>query len=224
MIVAIEGIDAAGKHYQVEALCNRLKRSTPQQFDKLAKHDFPHYETAAGGVVGRILRGEIGITSTVRDRAIIVQSVMVADRLEWMPLLVEFAQSTNNLLLLDRYKMSGVVYGAAEGAEAGWIRTVQSCLPDADLNVLLDISVDESRQRRPERRDLNETNYEKLSLCRDYYLSEFVKATDQDPTSYVVIDGRAAKGEITEQIESAILRKIQALKSDQEIEISAEIS
>jgi len=239
MIVAIEGIDAAGKNSQVAALHSYFTKHHSTRLASVRKHDFPHYETTAGEVVGRILRGETLVVPTdaielleaqpfrdiittskrlaSRDKAIIVQSVMIADRLEWMPLLVEYAQSHDNLLLLDRYKMSGVAYGAAEGVEANWTRMVQSCIPDADLNVLLDISVEESIHRRPERRDHNEKDLGKLYRARGYYLREFAQADDLDPESNIVIDGSKSSGEITLSIVSAIVRKMSLLRRDSEV-------
>lgn len=170
---------------------------------KIRRHDFPHYASTAGGVVGRILRGELIVVGEdeidsddcspvslaeiwSRDKAIVIQSVMIADRLEHLTMLTEFAMSPDTLLLLDRYKMSGMVYGAADGLEELWLKIIQAGLPDADLNILIDISIDESRQRRPERRDYYETNFEKLQRVRDGYLDGFRFAFSEE---YAIVDG-----------------------------------
>ncbi len=241
MIVAIEGIDAAGKNEQSKRLYEWFTKHDSLTFSNVRQHDFPHYETTAGGVVGRILRGETLVLSDVllhhrdnlpgtdldslramwsRDKAIVIQSVMIADRLEWMPLLVEYAQSPHNLLLLDRYKMSGVAYGAADGLEANWIRTVQSCIPDADLNVLLDITVEESRKRRPERRDYYEKQFDKLHRARGYYLREFNSIAASDPASCLVVAGDQDPDSIVLQIVDAISRKIDSIIEDSAMTIS----
>ncbi len=241
MIVAIEGIDAAGKNAQVERLCKWFETHMRTKFNSIRKHDFPHYETVAGGVVGRILRGQTIIIdendverddgSAVsyaqkwsRDKAVIIQSVMIADRLEWMPLLVEYAQSTDNLLLLDRYKMSGVAYGASDGLEANWVRTVQSCIPDADLNVLLDITVEESRKRRPERRDYYERQFDKLHRTRGYYLREFDQLCASDAEACLVVSGEQDRESITKQIVNAILGRLTSIERDQALTIAHEKS
>lgn len=226
MIVAIEGIDGCGKATQAEAVRVAFLL---KEWDVM-KHDFPHYSTTAGGVVGRILRGEVLVATRdqmmserddditmmcddvaklwSRDKAVILQSVMVADRLEHLPLLVRFAQSHNNLLVLDRYKLSGVAYGAAEGLEADWIRIVQSCMPDADLNILLDLTVKESVKRRPERRDQNERNLDKQQRVRDIYLSEFYRGQEMTPDEFRVVDGSGSAESITQQIVEAIWHKL----------------
>lgn len=239
MIVAIEGIDAAGKNTAVERLCEWFKTNLNTTFgNDIRKHDFPHYETTAGGVVGRILRGQTIIVDEndierddmspvtlaekwSRDKAVIIQSVMICDRLEWLPLLVEYAQSPHNLLLLDRFKVSGVAYGAADGLEASWIRTVQSCIPDADLNVLIDITVDESRKRRPERRDFYEKQFDKLHRARGYYLAEYNRISASDASSSLVVSGDQDREKIALQIVEAILQKQYELELEQKVTIES---
>jgi thymidylate kinase len=209
-----------------------MRKSRVYDWD-VRKHDFPHYQTVAGGVVGRILRGDtIVISEQVflaearrewirpadvfaalkkqwsRDKAVVIQSVMVADRLEWLPMLVEYAQESNNLLILDRYKMSGVAYGAGDGLEANWVRAVLNCLPDADLNVLLDITVEESKQRRPKRRDFYELDLPKLQIVRETYLREFDELGEPD---YLIFDGSKPARDLTHEIVNAIWKKIDVL-------------
>ena len=178
MIVSLEGIDASGKQTQAKALLKYFESKTETTaIKKVQLHDFPHYQTIAGSCVGRILRGETRIdnqndvdrdmspTSMAqlwsKDKATIIQCVMVADRLEHLHLLAEFALSPHNLLILDRYKFSGIAYGIADGLDKSWLKLVQSPLPDADLNVLLNISAEESYRRRPDRRDYYEAQSQK---------------------------------------------------------------
>jgi thymidylate kinase len=242
MIVAIEGIDAAGKEKQASILLQRFAAHRGTRFTTVRKHDFPHYETTAGGVAGRILRGATIIVPTdaiedmnnaraagytwsafikaaqkswSRDKALIVQSMMMVDRLEWLPLLAEFAQSPDSLLVLDRYKMSGIVYGAADEIETSWTRTLQSCLPDADLNIFLDISVAESYKRKPNRDGYYEMSPDKLSRIRECYLSEFNQAAQLDPLANVIVTGMQSVTAISDVIESAILAQADRLYRDQ---------
>lgn len=234
MIVALEAIDAGGKATQAEAVFKMFSNPAfANHIAKVKKFDFPHYTTTAGSVVGRILRGETlvvpenmfvetGIpalykdvmmkmkSSQTRDKAIVIQSVMLVDRLEHLPMLIEYAQSPDSLLILDRYKMSGIAYGNAEGIDAEWLRSVHNCLPDADLNIYLDISVEESMRRRPERRDWYERNTAMLQCVRDIYLHEFDAADDRD-FGYCVIAGDQPQEAITEQIVAAIWDSIEVI-------------
>lgn len=240
MIVALEAIDAGGKATQAEAVFKMFSNPAfANHIAKVKKFDFPHYTTTAGGVVGRILRGETVVytqedykrfcaavpdgstalaaarwevmqKSCSRDKAIVIQSVMLVDRLEHLPMLIEYAQSPDSLLILDRYKMSGIAYGNAEGIDAEWLRSVHNCLPDADLNIYLDISVEESMRRRPERRDWYERNTAMLQCVRDIYLHEFDAADDRD-FGYCVIAGDQPQEAITEQIVAAIWDSIEVI-------------
>ena len=200
----------------------------------------------AGGVVGRILRGDLLIVpaneihevvrleiprpqdltarlarSWSKDKAAIIQSVMIADRLEHLHLLVEFANSPSNLLILDRYKISGLAYGCADGLESSWLQLIQSVLPDADLTVLLDVSVEESKRRRPERRDYYETNYNKLEEVRSNYLAIFKELCDaqsgeRPDESYLVVDGSLPPSKVSQKIVAAIWEKLDQLQATQE--------
>lgn len=221
MIVAFESIDAGGKATQAEAVCAFFNRDEfKSQIKTVKKFDFPHYQTTAGAVIGRILRGQTFIMDTdinnterygvqySRDRAVILQSVMVADRLEHLQLLTEFALSPDNLLILDRYKLSGLVYGIADGLNAEWLQTIQSCLPDADLNILIDISVDESKRRRPERRDYYEKNFAMLEVVRDAYRDHFHHMLMDEPSEFEIIDGQLPVSEVTKKIVEAIWKRI----------------
>lgn len=246
MIVAIEGIDASGKATQTEAVRQFfLREQFSSQIKTVKKHDFPHYQTQAGGVVGKILRGEMLVVSQpalnydlhelcstvsrrdttslidsigtfqqklkrewTREKAIIIQSVMICDRLEHLPMLVEFAMDPSNLLILDRFKMSGVAYGVADGLDLQWVDMIQSCIPDADLNIMLDISVEESKRRRPERRDYYETNFEKLEHIREIYLAEFSRRADASAGEYLILDGSIGPDSLKERIVSAIWKRM----------------
>jgi len=232
VIVALESIDAGGKRTQADAVTRFFRRETFSSRIKTVKQfDFPHYETTAGAVVGRVLRGETIVYPreqleggrTVaemakgwgRDKAVIIQSLMVSDRMEHMEMLIEFAMSTDNLLILDRYKWSGVVYGTIDGLESKWIKNIQSSLPDADMNILIDISVEESVRRRPVRRDNYERNLDMLNKVRAQYRTEFeAAASDDSANSHLIVNGERDPEEVTNEIVAAIWKRIGDAFSD----------
>lgn len=191
MVIAIEGVDASGKQTQARLLEERFRATG--SFKEVFRHDFPHYQGVAGGLVGRVLRDEfsfgynhlnipvqkfydgIGIERRrARDKAIIIQSLMLADRLEFFTMLRRFSVSIDRLLILDRYFLSGIVYGQADGLSRDWLVEVHRCLPRPDMTMLLNISVAESVRRRPERRDYYEKNLEKLERVVELYQEEML--------------------------------------------------
>lgn len=225
MIVAFEGIDASGKATQVEALKKRIFKQL-KTTTEVKTLSFPQYSSTAGGVIERILKGQTIVapldrvdyhrsewvptfhsrlqSQWSRDKSIILQSMFVCDRLEAMPLLAEFALSPNNFLLVDRYKLSGVAYGCADGLDLNWLNSIQSCLPDADLNILLDIPIEESFKRRPDRRDSYESDLDKLANARTVYHQQFEAG---DKSEFQIMDGMLEPHDLTMLIATAIWRR-----------------
>jgi thymidylate kinase len=211
MIIGLEGIDASGKQTQVKLLKERLA----PHFDKVETFDFPHYQSVAGGLVGRILKGETVVATNDQlvpalrhdhlpgldlprlhleklmaswslDKALVIQCVMLADRLEHVELLREYADNDRVLLILDRYYLSGLVYGQADGLDLDWLEKIHSTLPRADVFFLLDIPVEESVRRRPDRQDYYEKNLPKLRKVRNLYI-ETTSRVEELPV--VLLDG-----------------------------------
>ena len=71
--------------------------------------------------------------------------------------------------MLDRYWASGYAYGTADGIDSDWLLTIHDALPQPDLTVLCDITVEESFRRRPVREDAYEASRERLELARRAY-------------------------------------------------------
>jgi dTMP kinase len=225
MLIALEGIDASGKQTQTKL----LKEKLASHFAEVATFDFPHYESVAGGLIGRVLRGETIVANqgdqdrldyadgselhaAIRnlksgwslDKALLIQCAMLVNRFEHFKMLERYSEDDDRLLILDRYYLSGLVYGQADGLDRDWLYQIHAALPDPDLFFILDIPVEESVRRRPERRDYYEKNIPKLRRVRQLYLEE--AATD--PGGTIVIDGTKPPEEITEMICAAVARKV----------------
>lgn len=133
------------------------------------------------------------------DKALVIQSVMLVDRFEHVAKLTPYVDR-DALLILDRYYLSGLVYGQADGLDRDWLQTIHALLPRPDAFFLLDISVEESVRRRPERRDYYEKNLPKLRKVRELYKSELAQAGGY------VVNGERAPEEITTEIADQIIR------------------
>lgn len=201
MLIAIEGGEATGKATQTKLLAERLGAT---------RFDFPNAATATGKLIYALLRGEIECGSTdvvpvnpwhreefsawcayVREQAppLVLQSLMTMNRYEAVPLLE--AARARGPVVLDRYYLSGVVYGSVEGLPEGWLWTVHERLPQPDVWILLDTPVSLSFDRRPERRDNNERNRPKLEAVRTKYLEVFERESRMHPHKWHVIDATA---------------------------------
>lgn len=166
-IIAIEGLDASGKATHSKLLAERLRGT---------RFSFPNYESPTGKAILGHLKKEWTAVDYYGGQAdcdaLVFQSLQIANRLELVPQILEAA--TKGPVVFDRYWASGVVYGSLDGLESNWLEKVQALpMPPADVQILLDIDVEESFKRRPERRDRYELDREFLEKVRAAYLALF---------------------------------------------------
>ena len=149
ILIAIEGIDGAGKGTQVQTLVKRLQETGL----RCGTLQFPRYsETTFGTAIGDFLNGRFGTLDQVHPQLAAV--LYAGDRFESKDVLLQLLNE-NDVVVLDRFTGSNLAHQAAklEGDErqelAGWIDHVEHVvfgLPRPDLNILIDISSDWSRQ------------------------------------------------------------------------------
>lgn len=188
MIVAIEGIDASGKETQAKRLA-----TLAEGFKKVRVVSFPDYGTRTGKLIKSMLNGEV-LDLASSEGALTFQSLMTSNRYEKYAKLVEYSLRRDKLLILDRYYLSGVVYGQASGVPREWLLDVHKALPDPDYWVLVDVPVAMSFDRKTGR-DGYEAKSEFLSRARSLYLEEFARLSNG-----IVVDGTKDSEEVTKQI------------------------
>lgn len=148
-IVAIEGIDGAGKGTQAGLLLKRLTESGVTATGL----QFPRYsETTFGTAIGDFLNGKFGSLDQVHPQLAAV--LYAGDRFESREIL-QRAIEENEVVVLDRFTGSNLAHQSAKlDDEAAlelraWIETIEHDifgLPRPDLNILIDISSDWSRE------------------------------------------------------------------------------
>ncbi len=140
MIVAIEGIDGAGKGTLGRALEARAEAAGL----RVARLSFPRYEeTRFAVLIGQYLNGRLGGLDDVSPR--FAALLYAGDRMESRDLLLRLG-ARNDLVILDRYVASNLAYNAAKlapGERDGfvdWLAEVEFEifeLPRPDLTCLL---------------------------------------------------------------------------------------
>jgi dTMP kinase len=182
-LIAIEGIDGAGKGTQA----SRLKESLVSRGLKAAVLQFPRYSaTSFGAAIGDFLNGRFGSLAEVHPQLAAV--LYAGDRFESRGLLLELMQQ-NDVVVLDRFVGSNLAHQASRlaGAERQslieWIERVEFGvfqLPRPDLTVLIDMSSQMSRElvsRKGQRdytereADLQESDLPYLERVRRCYLT-----------------------------------------------------
>lgn len=192
VFVAIEGIDASGKALQSKRLAEELKADLVS---------FPDYETRIGKLIAGHLRldwGAIRAQDFVEYAgneidALVFQALQSANRLE-RAADIAAALAEGRPVVADRYIASGLVYGAADGVELGYLERLHRYLPQPTHQILLDIDPEISAERRPERRDRYEANAKFMQkVCLGYRQLWIRKG-------WPIVDGRDSVEGVAEQV------------------------
>lgn len=145
MIIAIEGIDGAGKNTLVRSIRERVDA------DVLA---FPRYDVSAPAqLVQEALHGRMG---DLTDSAYAMATLFALDRHGAREQLEPYLDS-DRIILLDRYVASNAAYSAArlrDDAVMDWVHDLEFGrlgLPRPDLQVLLATEPDTASQRAQSR-------------------------------------------------------------------------
>lgn len=182
-LIAIEGIDGAGKGTQAGRLVQSL-RDLGYRVDTL---QFPRYsQTTFGSAIGDFLNGRFGALNDVHPQLAAV--LYAGDRFESRSLLMQMIEE-NDVVVLDRFVGSNLAHQSAklDGTERhaliDWIEKVEFGvfgLPRPNLTVLIDMSSQMSRElvsRKAARdyttqeADLQESDLPYLERVRRCYLA-----------------------------------------------------
>lgn len=174
MIIAVEGIDGAGKHTLVDATLRALPPTITAQ--TLA---FPRYdESAAAQLAQAALSGKMG---DMTDSAYAMAAMFALDRYGAADALGAAAGAAEGLLILDRYSASNAAYTWArtgDRAAVGWVEELEFGrlgLPRPDLQVLVPTSPRVAGERA-ERREASDTSRTRDRYERDAALQRATSA------------------------------------------------
>lgn len=210
MIIACEGIDAAGKATQAPLIVDALRARGLTS----SLMSFPNYKTETGLLLKKLLKGErrlgaceefVSVEGLHHDQALVLQALMTANRYEAISVLRSWKLATpsspngsafTGVLVLDRYWSSGYAYGSADGIDPNWLLNLHLALPQPDLTIFCDITVEQSFQRRPVREDAYEASRERLEKARQAYW----KLVELFPNEWFVTDANGTVESIHAQI------------------------
>ncbi|PUU78667.1 thymidylate kinase-domain-containing protein, partial [Tuber borchii] len=135
-LIAIEGLDRAGKSTQCQLLMDRLAEvNIPAHLQK-----FPDRTTP----IGKMINAYLSTATTLEDHAI--HLLFSANRWE---LSARILQLLNDgiTVVLDRYVYSGIVFSAAKGLGLEYCRAPDVGLPRADVVLFLDLDAEVAKRR-----------------------------------------------------------------------------
>lgn len=186
MIIALEGIDNAGK--------TTLAGSLTDEFVKIGKN----------AIVSKELTTEVGklIKTTIKTgmlTPILKTFLFAADR----QLRIEKLQEDNcfdEVIIFDRYLHSAIVYREAEQLDRIWVKDVNKNIPKSDIAFYIDITPEESIKRNTDTKFNIHYNIEHLRRVRESYLN-YVELGE-----LILIDGMKDTKEVCDNV-IEILRK-----------------
>ena len=153
MLIAIEGVDGAGKR----TLSEGLRRSFEAAGKSVTTLAFPRYgQSVTADVAAEALHGEHG------DLSSSVYAMAVLFALDRAAAVADIARLTHDhdVLILDRYVASNAAYSAARlhqdaaGEAARWVRALEYerlGLPAPDWQILLNVTAELAGQRARDR-------------------------------------------------------------------------
>lgn len=180
MIIALEGIDNAGKTTLTELLM--------KEFLKLGKQVTISKELTTD--VGKLIK------STIKRGKLTPVSktfLFAADRQIRIEQLEE-EKRFNGIVIFDRYLHSAVVYREAEGLEGSWVKEVNKNIPNSSISFYIDITAEESIKRNTDSKFNIHYSKEHLNKVRNAYL----KYVEQG--ELIKIDGMKKTGDICHEI------------------------
>lgn len=178
MIIAVEGIDGAGKNTLVTAVTNQLRT----QGHSVSSMTFPAYrQTIFADFADQALHGQLGDTA---DSAWAMALLFALDRKERRQAIVDAARE-NDVLIIDRYVASNAAYSLArtqDPAIVEWIEKTefedfQLPLPDVQVCLATSVGVAADRARKREASDVQRARdaYEKDSGLQERTLAAYQK-------------------------------------------------
>jgi dTMP kinase len=209
MFICLEGVDASGKATQSKLLVQRLPNC------KL--FSFPDYSTPVGKLILAHLKNEValdtqGMMPTIdsyevgKADALAFQCMQLANRMEHAVEISEHLYAHNGNVVADRYWPSGVVFGVADGLDNEYMHKLHQFLPQPDIFILVDIDLDHSIARRPERRDRYEKDHGLMEMVIAGYRALW-RQHENDDTPWIIVDGRESVDEVHGNILEAMGKK-----------------
>jgi dTMP kinase len=159
-IIAIEGLDKSGKATQTALLTERLRL----EGYNVVQSEFHRYDTPTGQLIQKWLRKEWDVDQKT------IELIMAADKQAQQQWFEELEFQGVDFLVLDRYTGSQFVYGQATGTDVNHIGQLLRFVRRPDLEILIDITPEESMKRKGKWGDNDRYESDKALLTAVRYL------------------------------------------------------
>jgi len=158
MLIVIEGSDKAGKATQTQMLKEALERKGLSA----ATLAFPVYDTKIGEEIRAFLHDE-------REYPIQVRHMLLSANRWEKKGEIERMLKENDVVILNRYYQSNLVYGLASGLNIEWLKALDEGLPKEDIVIVLDVAPEVSIQRMSDKGDIFEMSDDIMNYVSKLY-------------------------------------------------------
>lgn len=131
-LINVDGVNAIGK----STLINDLIKHYTKQGLKVTHVHFPRYDTEIGEVIKKVLHNEIEMHPSA------LQMLYSADRVNWTTYEFEQLKKEYDLILVDRFFTSGLVYGSIDGLDEEEIMYNNKLVAEPDAHLILFANID----------------------------------------------------------------------------------
>lgn len=188
-IVAIEGLDKAGKHTATQALYDYFTTSGL----RVEKMSFPNYGTPIGQMIQKWLKGEI-----LADEKTF-ELLQAADKQHAQTIMNEYERQGVDVLLIDRYVHTEWAYGAYENDEQ-WLAELTRHMRLPDAVIYLDVEPEVCMQRKGKHgdNDFYESDIERLRYTKNEFECLFEEQAEEIEVQ--IVDANQPPQIVTSQV------------------------
>lgn len=189
-IIVLEGTDKAGKTTQSRLLAEALK-----VLGKVCVViDFPDYTTPIGIEIRAFLDGK-------RDYPAEAKHLLFSANRWEKKKEIESMVENGTIVVMNRYWQSNLIYGAANGMDAGWLLRLDKGLPREDLVIVILVNPGVST-KRAETLDAFESNPQLAAKAYKNYL-KYAKQF-----KWKMIDGSMSKDQVHQEVMKLVKKEL----------------
>jgi dTMP kinase len=154
-LINVDGADGVGKSTLIDGLIDYYTK----QNKKITFLHFPRYDTDIGKVIKKVMFKEVEMHPSS------LQMLYSSDRLNWYTYEYSKLEKEFDIVLVDRYLTSGMVYGEVDGLEPTEIlfNDRRTAKPNANIILIADA---ETSINRMSKRNETATKYENVENIR----------------------------------------------------------
>lgn len=163
ILINVDGADGTGKSTLVEGI---IKHYTNEN-KKITFLHFPRYDTEIGKVIKKVMYKEIEMHPSA------LQMLYSSDRLNWYTYDYPKLKNEYDIVIVDRYLTSGMVYGEVDGLEPTEIlfNDRRTAKPNANIILIADVKTSLSRMVKRNETTTRYENAENIRTATKNYLN-----------------------------------------------------